>query len=175
MKYLGESLFSESDKDFEYKLNLIKILTTPREAKKFTNDSGETPNISMIQDDKKDYLTASEMKQRMDSFTSDIDEDNLISLRQWFNHIKCTDKKSQYKFLRDILNKSKFKSDIPIFDKLWATEKYKNDMLKSPIQSDSKGNIKWSSFIHKYITDSKLPANITGSKVLGIDGAPIKK
>lgn len=262
------NLFSGNPKEFEYKLNLVRILEDPKEASKFKNDSGETPRIDMIME-KGNFVDASEMKLRMDQFASD--EYDTTSLRNWFDDNNYRDAKKQYsfldgilknyykdekkypkwasglynifykdnskynkllndcdininttsqdiediinslneyfnsigdlnfttkynklidalnikglggenayKFLRDTLNKSKYKSDIPIFNKLWTDKKYREDMLISPISSDSKGNIAWSHFIHKYITNSDLPADILGttSKILGVDGAPIKK
>lgn len=71
------NLFSGNPKEFEYKLNLIRILEDPKEASKFKNDSGETPRIDMIMEKGK-FVDASEMKLRMDQFAadeSDIDKE----------------------------------------------------------------------------------------------------
>lgn len=114
-KYIIEAdnnLFVGSSNDISYKLNVLSILLNPKEADKYKNDKGKTPNISLIYIKDK-FLDTNEMKTLLDGFIDNSDEDNnndnTIDFITWAHTKGKVAEGKEFTTLRDKLKAQKGK------------------------------------------------------------------
>lgn len=96
-------LFSESSKDTIYKLNALYMLSNDNIAKKYKNDSGEVPKISLIFKDGK-FLPARQMQRNLEDFHSNDNEEDLIPFQKWISDVAKWEPKSIYSNIKKIID-----------------------------------------------------------------------
>ena len=150
------NLFVEDSKNIIYKLNILYILLNPKEADKYKNSNGETPNIDLIYENNK-FKNSKDIKILLDEFVTDDpdDNENTIDFITWAHTKGKIPKGKEFTQLRYRLSLKKGKWEDYYLDAFEDLRKMINTNDKNKLQALGKvqvdKNSSWDDIIEKII------------------------
>lgn len=142
-KYILQSnnLFSESPNDIAYKLNVLYMLSDPKIADEYKNESGQTPTINLIYQKGK-FLPTRDIRNILEEFddNNSNDNDDYITFLQWAHTKGKSIKGKEFTDLRSRLINRKLKLDVNGLNALSDLRKLIRE--KQTNKLDSLGNVK---------------------------------
>lgn len=142
-KYIlhSNNLFSESPNDIAYKLNVLYMLSDPKIADEYKNESGQTPTINLIYQKGK-FLPTRDIRNILEEFddNNSNDDDDYITFLQWAHTKGKSIKGKEFTDLRSRLINRKLKLDVNGLNALSDLRKLIRE--KQTNKLDSLGNVK---------------------------------
>ena len=141
-KYILQSnnLFSESPNDIAYKLNVLYMLSDPKIADEYKNESGQTPTINLIYQKGK-FLPTRDIRNILEEFDdNNSNDDDYITFLQWAHTKGKSIKGKEFTDLRSRLINRKLKLDVNGLNALSDLRKLIRE--KQTNKLDSLGNVK---------------------------------